>query len=150
MNTPPSLSQLDIPESFLEGWTSLFNIPYTEGISAAGLRSVPADAKHVFVGARCVRERENILVDVFRVYPSDRLNPKKHDTEGRTDYKSLRGPVGFGSLVITFLACLCAKPSQPFYRSSTFTEAGYTRLSQFVSTTLPVKGALQLLSKRHM
>ena len=47
-----------------------------------------------------------------------RLSAQKHNTEGRTDCKSLRGPVGSGSLVITFVARSCAKPSQPFYRSS--------------------------------
>jgi len=48
----PKGVQLSLPNSFLDGWTLMYDIPYTEGITAAGLRAVPTDAKHIFVGAR--------------------------------------------------------------------------------------------------
>ena len=48
----PSGVQLNIPDSFLAGWKSHYDKPYSHVTTASDLLSVPASAKLIFVGAR--------------------------------------------------------------------------------------------------
>ena len=84
--------QLSIPPSFLDGWTCQFDHTYDSELTEEMLEAVPAEATHVFVGARSPEGEITLGACGERDAVLQRTESTRVAQEHKTDHISIYTP----------------------------------------------------------